>query len=258
MNARVLGTWRGATVAGMLLFGLSLLTGCKGDNDNGNNGDRPSGDPSKSDATARTNYAYNRRLSQANLVQLFTAMHNYHNDFNRFPGAVAFETKVGKPGLSWRVALLPYIEQNNLYMSFKLDQAWDSEHNKKLIDKMPKLFGPGADPPEPGKTFYRVFTGPGTPFELGKGIGLGQLGSGDGTSNTFMIVEAAEPVIWTKPDELVYDPKKPLPKLGIKGDGFNALFFDGIVSFISSGNDEQTLRNAITWNDGQPINLKKR
>ncbi len=255
MNARVRGNWGVATVAGVLLSGLCLLAGCKGDN---GNGDRPSADPSKTNPGGRTNYAYDRRLSQLNLKQLGIAMYNYHNDYNRFPGAVAYETKVGKPGLSWRVALLPYVGEGQLGGQFIPDEPWDSEHNKKLIDKMPKIFAPGADPPEPGKTFYRVFTGPGTPFELGKGISLGQLGSGDGTSNTFMIVEAAEPVIWTKPDELVYDPKKPLPKLGIKADGFNAVFFDGIVSFITSDNDEQTLRNAITWNDGQPINLKKR
>jgi hypothetical protein len=76
----------------------------------------------------------------------------------------------------------------------------------------------------------------------------------DGTSNTFMIVEAAEAVPWTKPQDLDYDPAKPLPKLGgLFGDGFNAALCDGSVRFVSRAVKPEHLHLLIQRNDGNPI-----
>ena len=36
----------------------------------------------------------------------------------------------------------------------------------------------------------------------------------DGTSNTLMIVEAKRNIPWTKPEDLSFDPDKPVPELG--------------------------------------------
>src|SRR5262249_47458476 len=147
------------------------------------------------------------------------------------------------PGLSWRVAILPYLGEDKLYKQFKLDEPWDSEHNKKLIEKMPKVYAPpqGVEA-KPGHTFDRMFDGPGTMFRMKTLAAVP-----DGKSNTLMVVEAGEPVIWTKPDELPYDADKPLPKLGGHfPTGFNALFGDGSVRFIRKGIDEKVLRALIT------------
>src|SRR5437879_3383271 len=76
-----------------------------------------------------------RRASQNNLKQIGLAVHNYHDVNGKLPTDVVDSN--GKRLLSWRVLILPYIEQNNLYKQFKLDEAWDSDQNKKLLAKIP-------------------------------------------------------------------------------------------------------------------------
>lgn len=212
--------------------------------------------------------AKSRDLSQNNLKQIGLAFHNSlsfadkSNIQDGFPIAIADSN--GKPGLSWRVALLPYLEQVDLYKQFKLDEPWDGPNNKMLIEKMPKLFAPpGMD--THGYTYYRAFAGNGaimTP--MGKAAQAGHLIRGasvskvpDGLSNTLLAAEANEPVIWTKPDDLPFTPGKP-PKLGgsVFADGFNGLLCDGSVRFIKTGAiDDKTLSNLIQSNDGNPIKL---
>ena len=82
--------------------------------------------------------AARRAQSMNNLKQFALAMHNYHDTNGKFPAASSFD-KDGKPLLSWRVHVLPYLEQAELYKQFHLDEPWDSEHNKKLIEKMPNV-----------------------------------------------------------------------------------------------------------------------
>src|SRR5262249_36090654 len=159
------------------------------------------------------------------------ALHNYHDAMGAFPGAAMLD-KNGKPLLSWRVAILPYLEENELYQEFKLDEPWDSKHNKKLIEKMPKLYAPTikGKPAKANTTYYQVFTGPDAMFNPKAAFGLRLANVTDGTSNTAMVVEAAQPVIWSKPDDVVYDAKKALPKLGgLFKEGFHVLRADGDV-----------------------------
>jgi hypothetical protein len=98
---------------------------------------------------------------------------------------------------------------------------------------------------EPGKTYYQTFVGNGAAFDPPKAIRLPHFN--DGTSNTFLVVEAGEAVPWTKPVDLSYDPKQPLPKLGgLFPNGFHAAFADGSVFFVPQGLKEQSLRAYIT------------
>jgi hypothetical protein len=185
-----------------------------------------------------------------NLKQIALAMHNHAGAYRDNLPAHAIYSKDGKtPLLSWRVAILPFIECDNLYKQFKLEEPWDSEHNKKLIPLMPKTFQiPNAPPTrEPGMTHFQVFVGGGAAWERGtKPPGMPRTFV-DGTSNTIVIAEAAEPVIWTKPDDLTYDPQRPLPKLGINPAlGFLVAMGDGSVRRISPQITEKTLRAAIT------------
>lgn len=191
--------------------------------------------------------------SQNNLKQIGLAHHSYH-DVNGFM-AQDIVDKDGKPLLSWRVHLLPYIEQDNLYKQFKLDEAWDSDTNKKLIAQMPKVYAPIRVKAKEGETFYQAFTGKDALFGTGKKT---LVGITDGTSNTIMTVEAGDPVIWTKPADVAYDAKKPLPNLGGMFDGnFNVGLVDGSVMWVRKGFDEKTMRGAITPNGGEVIDLKK-
>ena len=186
------------------------------------------------------------RITSVNsLKQMALAMHNYLSTYNAFPAA-AISDKDGKPLLSWRVAILPYIEQDNLYQQFHLDEPWDSDHNKKLIERMPPLYATpepdGKEPKtKPTTTHYRVFHGKGAAFEGTKGLKIGDFT--DGTSNTILIVEAADAVTWTKPEELPFDPKKDPPKLGLKGaEKFNVAFADGSVRILKKTIAKDTLK----------------
>jgi prepilin-type processing-associated H-X9-DG protein len=218
-------------------------------------------------AVAQTRVSARRVQSQNNLKQIALAMHNYHDTFGRFPSAVVRD-KEGKALYSWRVLLLPFLEQDNLYKQFKLDEPWDSEHNRPLVAQMPRLYAiPEARNAPPGGTFYQVLVDGGALFDS-KGRGTRMSEITDGTSNTLMVVEAAEAVPWTKPEDLTYDPKGPLPKFGnhFRG-GFNAAFADGSVQFLPHSMPEQFLRGLITraggevvprmWeNSGRPRNLE--
>src|SRR5262249_5184577 len=202
--------------------------------------------------------------SQYSLKNIGGALRNYHETMGQLPPAV-FYGKDGQPLYSWRVLLLPYIEENNLYLKFRLDEPWDSPHNKVFLEKMPRPYQPalgGNDPP--GLTRYQVFTGTGTAFER---AGLTWDDFPDGRSQTLLVVEAGEAVPWTKPVDLNYDPGKPLPPLGgafgkpvhvlcyeiTRRAGFNACFADGKARFILNDTDERAIRSVITRNGGEEV-----
>jgi hypothetical protein len=203
-------------------------------------------------AVQKVREAAGRSKSFNNLKQMTLAMYNYHDLYNGFPSAAICD-KNGKPLLSWRVAILPFIEQDALYKEFHLDEPWDSEHNKKLIARMPNIYAlPGVTNPGETTTYYRVFYGNGALFNLGKPVRISDIS--DGTSNTIMIVEAGESVPWTKPDELEFDPSKALPKLGKQNSkGFAASMADGSVRFINAGISAATLKAAITRAGGEVL-----
>lgn len=190
-----------------------------------------------------------------NLKQIALAMHNYLSATNEGFPPQAICDKDGNPLLSWRVAILPYIEQQGLYEEFHLDEPWDSEHNKTLIDKMPAVYGvpPTRARLKPGHTFAQVLVGNGALFEADTPVGIADVA--DGTSNTILVAEAAKPVVWTQPADLEYDPEEPVPAMGgirWRG-GFNAAFADGSVRFLKTTIDVQVLRALITRAGGEVI-----
>jgi hypothetical protein len=199
-----------------------------------------------------------------NLKQIGLALHNYHDTTGKFPADVY---KDGKPILSWRVQILPYLEEDALYRQLKMDEPWDSPHNKPLLEKTPKVFEvPGRDAGK-GKTFYQGFVAPnagilgGRPWLVaGDAQGLQIAMIADGTSNTLAVVEAADAVPWAQPGDLAFDPKQPLPKLGGHAPGkFVALLFDGSTRVLDTKKfDEKALRALITVNGGEIVNLHDR
>ena len=193
-----------------------------------------------------------RSLSVNNLKKILLAMHNYESAFLVMPHDVV--DKDGKALLSWRVAALPYFNEDkadNVYKKFALDEPWDSKTNKPLIAEMPKVYAPVRVTAEKGHTFYRGFSGNGAFFELGKKRGI--VGITDGTSNTIAVIEAGEAVIWSKPDtDIPFDPKKLLPALGKDIDGaFHAATLDGAVHRIRRDYDGDTMKAFITIAGGE-------
>jgi hypothetical protein len=123
---------------------------------------------------------------------------------------------------------------------------------------MPLIYAPmGIRTKEPYTTFCQVFVGPGTAFEPGKTLLLGK-DFPDGTANTILLAEAGAAVPWTKPEDLTYDPRADLPKLGgLYPDGFPIALCDGSVRWVSRPFDVRTFRLAVTRNDGQKIDLNR-
>lgn len=192
-----------------------------------------------------------------NLKRLMLGMYNYHDAVGVFPADV-IDPKTKKPLLSWRVKLLPYMEEDELYKQFNLQEPWDSKSNKPLIEKMPKIFAPTRVKAKPGETFYRGFAGTGEfagIFEPGQRLTL--VGITDGTSNTIGVIDAGEPVIWTKPGtDLPVDPKKALPKLGGMIDGdFYCAMSDGSVRTLKRETKTDVLRAMISRAGGEVFTL---
>jgi hypothetical protein len=193
-----------------------------------------------------------------NLHQLGIALHNYHGTYERFPAVASFD-KQDRPLLSWRVHILPYVGEGKLYKEFKLDEPWDSDHNKKLITKMPKVFANPYNPKlaEQGKTTYlapvhkdAVFTGD------KQGVRIADIL--DGTANTILLVDAddAAAVVWTKPDDLKLDSKEPQKGLAVRpGDRYFFELADGAVYFAPRKIDAKTLWAMFTRNGGEVVNL---
>ncbi|HXD85924.1 MAG TPA: DUF1559 domain-containing protein, partial [Urbifossiella sp.] len=198
---------------------------------------------------------------QNNLKQLALSLMIFNDAMGKTPihgigkGGMPLKAADEKPLLSWRVGILPYIEQGALYKQFKLDEPWDSEHNKKLIDKMPKLFAPAKGAGKPGYTRMQMVVGP-RAMQLPSAKFPASIQ--DGTSNTIALVEAAEPVIWTKPDDVMF-PGKELPKDfrkkfgGEFPGGFYAVMWDGSVRFVSDKVSDETLSRALSPADGKPL-----
>jgi hypothetical protein len=289
----------GGVVAWISLLG-TLLAGCgkqeeaapkPGAEQNGDAKPGQGGDPAEA-----------RERSKANLKRIAAAFLRHQEGFHFLPVGL-IDSKSGRAGLSWRVQILPYLDDaaaDELYKQFRFDEPWDSEHNKKLLEKMPRVYAPVRGQAPPGHTFYQgfadhflnaggkefgpkepiipfrvgaLFPDPRTDYPQAKGNRVGFPLRGqritdivDGTSNTFLVVEAGEAVPWSKPQDIpfrfdldaVRKGKGNLPwdtgtwpKLGGMFDGdFHAVMVDGKVYYIKKEAPVEKLRPFITFRDG--------
>ncbi len=195
-----------------------------------------------------TEFAEVRPIKES-LRQITLATLNYESAFQRLP-AHAIYSDSGEPLLSWRVAILPFLEQNNLYEQFHLDEPWDSPHNLTLLPLMPHIYAYDGVPN--GMTNLLGASGPDSIFDLSdKGLRLGAVT--DGTSNTILVVEANadQAVEWSKPSDLLVDAADPLKGLGgIDDVGFHVGFLDGSAVQIPNDVDGSNLANMLRRADG--------
>jgi prepilin-type processing-associated H-X9-DG protein len=170
-----------------------------------------------------------------NLEQIGLAMDKYRSVHNTFPPAYS-ESPEGKPHLSWRVHILPFLQQKALYDEFRKNEPWDSPHNKSLICRMPAVYtcpsGSRALAKE-GKTTYLTPRGPATIFPGAKAIKMQEVT--DGLAHTILVVDASDAaaVTWTRPDD--WNIAAEFNAQGLFGHhpkGTNFGFADGNVLFL--------------------------
>jgi len=228
-------------------------------------------DDANKEAAAKPTEAELKTQSRDNVKVIMLALHNYHDKHGAFPPSVLYgkDNTGGKFPHSWRVAILPYIDQQKLYNSYHFDEAWDSPANVEVMAKMPDVY---RAPGEERKSMHPAFvvlvgklmendSDPAklqTMFSSKQGVKMQMIR--DGLSNTLAIVETKlegkQAIQWTEPKDLTYDPAGELPKLGgLYADGFWMGEADGAAIFINSKTKAATIKGLISPAGGEVNDL---
>jgi prepilin-type processing-associated H-X9-DG protein len=204
-----------------------------------------------------------RSICVNNLKQIALALHNYRERYGSFPPAFIADA-TGRPIHSWRVLILPFLEQEALYDQYDFREPWDGPNNTKLIGKMPQFFAcpwHWHDSRSTKRTNYAAITGPGTMFPGTASVKIDQVA--DGTSSTLMVTEVEHlDIPWTAPFDLdartmsleVNDPEHPCPASQHRG-GVNVAMVDGSVHFMPRACPPNALRALITIAGGEKIDV---
>jgi prepilin-type processing-associated H-X9-DG protein len=207
-------------------------------------------------AVQQAREAARRSQCKNHLKQIGLALHNYHEVYRSFPPAYVPDEN-GKPMHSWRVLILPFLEQKPLYDAYDFSEPWDSDTNIWLQDRMPPQFRcPSDDAPLSSYTNYAVVSGAGCIFDGDKSARFRDVL--DGTSNTLMVGEVSELWIpWTKPEDvdITQFPRLNDPK-GFSSDhagGIQFLYVDGHVQFVNENIDAEILDNLYRMSDGNVV-----
>lgn len=210
--------------------------------------------------SART--AARRMQSSNNEKQIMLALHNYENMYGTFPPAYIPDEN-GKPMTSWRVLILPFLEQQPLHAQYDFSKPWDSPENLAVANTMPPTYrSPFETDTTTNNTSYLLFAGQGTVFEDPKAQ-ISFRSFRDGMSQTIALVEVHDTgILWTQPTDLDaaqldfiihdMDDAQPGQINSAMPMGTNVGFFDGSVRLISRSINPQVLRSAIDPDDGGP------
>jgi len=206
--------------------------------------------------------AARRSMCTNNLKQIGVAMHNYHDTYKCFPAAVLTDED-GQPMRSWRVAILPFVEQTPLYEQYDFSEPWDGPNNSALQGTpVPAYRCPSDGDPAARETSYVMIVGKGTiggePNETVKMADVR-----DGTSNTILAIEVGTSGIhWMEPRDVTLEEAVTFltnPAASqfeqVHPGGANVLFADGSVHFWGEATDPETVRALLTRDDGQAVSL---
>ena len=194
-----------------------------------------------------------------NLRAIALGVHTFSDTHKGLPPAYVASAD-GKPNLSWRVLLLPYIGEKELYAQFHLDEPWNSDHNKELVSRMPGIYASPSGKAGEGKTIYLGVGGPEgvflPPTENGVKWGrtLGFKDITDGTSNTLLVVEVADDsaVTWTQPDT-EYQWKAADPFHDLPLDNFLAGRVDGSATKFTRVLKAEDWESLLNRRDGKVV-----
>jgi hypothetical protein len=194
--------------------------------------------------------AAQRMSSINNLKQIALAIITYADANKQFPKDSP--AKLGRPAVSWRVKILPFVEQMSLYNLYKMDEPWDSENNKKVLAAMPAVYRhPKQDPASTNSSYFALAGKEGLLATGDNGIKIKQVT--DGLSHTLLVVEAEREIPWTKPEDIEVEKGK-VPELGLKDSPiFAAAFADGSVRSISKKIDADLFWKLFTRAGGEIV-----
>jgi len=194
-----------------------------------------------------------------NLRTIGVALHNYHDQNGCFPPPYVADAK-GKPLYSWRVLLLPYMEQTPLYEQWHLDEPWDSLHNRPLAEQHLEVFRcPSVKSGSQPMTSYLAVIGPGMAWAHGECLTFEDFT--DDKNATIMVVEVRDSQIhWAEPVDLdraamslkINDESRPSissrhPNLAI------VLFVDGSAMTLPASLPEDDVAALLTRGGGESI-----
>lgn len=208
------------------------------------------------------------RVLAAKLRQLGLAMHNYHDTFRQFPLVAQSESydETGRPLLSWRVHLLPFLDQTPLYKRFHLDEPWNSEHNRKLMEFIPEVLRSPTDEEDAVTTRFVLVTGERALFSAGGSSKTRRprlSAVRDGSSSTLMIVQAGRDraVPWTAPQDTDFDRFNPLTCLGTPpASGWPVVLTNADVRMLTTEITPQNFSALVTPAGGEilrPSEIRK-
>jgi hypothetical protein len=191
------------------------------------------------------------------LKQIGIALHNYHDRYGSFPPAYVADAD-GKPMHSWRVLLLPFMEESDLFEQYRFDEPWDGPNNRKLHMPVWCYRCPSATDNDVA-TNYVAVVGPATAWPGTKSTKFSDFA--DGTSNTIMVVEIANSGIhWMEPRDLhVVQMNTKIngkPGQGISSNhptGACVLFADGSARFLYDNLPPETVKALLTIDGGEKV-----
>jgi len=194
----------------------------------------------------------------SNLQRIAIALNAYAKDHGTYPTPVVKDA-AGKPLYSWRVLLLPYIDEQNLYSNFQLNEAWDSPNNAAWIAQCPSVYISPGSAGNVSQANYVLITGAGTIFPSTGPLKPAQIS--DGLERTLLVVETNNMINeWSKPFDI--DVTKLNPSIGASGndkiggthtEGATAVFADGQPAWLSVDLPSTIVGAAITPNGNESI-----
>ena len=208
-------------------------------------------------AVQQAREAARRSQCKNNLKQIGLALHNYHDTFGAFPPAF-IPDKDGKPMHSWRVLILPYIDQAALYSQYNFSEPWDGPNNSRLLVQMPAVYAcpSHAASGTTTTTAYAGVFGEDCVFRGSEPVAIKDIK--DGTANTLLVGEVANSTIpWMKPEDIDVAMHATIGAAGGFGSdhagGAQFLMCDGSVHFLSTAINLQTLQALFTRDGNEQV-----